>query len=100
MSNLLRQSVKFAKEQNIVTTDIGVICRRMVDAGWDPDYGLISKGVPTEYYEIFAKRMTNEKCEDMDWMKPHKRKERLGDVPEVDTDYQYVQRSNKHKPMV
>lgn len=93
MSNLLRQSIKWARENDTGTRDLGSVLKRMVNHGWDPDYGLMSKGVPSEYYDIFAARMTGKSIEEQDWMKPHKRKERLGDCPEIDTDYQFTKRS-------
>jgi hypothetical protein len=93
MSNLLRQSLKWARENDTGARDLGSVLKRMVNHGWDPDYGLLSKGVPSEYYDIFAARMQGKSIEEQDWMKPHKRKERLGDVPEIDTDYQFTKRS-------
>lgn len=93
MSNLLRQSVKFASANDLGSRDLGSVLKRMVNDGWDPDYGLMSKGVPSEYYDIFASRMSGKSIEEQDWMKPHKRKERLSDVPEIDTDYQFTKRT-------
>lgn len=93
MSNILKQSIKWAREHDTGARDLGSVLKRMVNSGWDPDYGLISKGVPSEYYDIFASRMQGKSIEEQDWMKPHKRKERLGDIPEVDTDYHFTRRT-------
>lgn len=93
MSNLLRQSIKWAREHDQGARDLGTVLKRMVNDGWDPDYGLMSKGVPSEYYDIFASRMQGRIVEEQDWMKPHKRKERLGECPEIDTDYQFTKRT-------
>lgn len=98
MSNLLKQATKWAKEHDTGARDLGTVLKRMVNHGWDPDYGLLSKGVPTEYYEIFAARMQQKSIEEQDWMKPHKRRERLGEVPEIDTDYHVTKRSFIPRP--
>lgn len=100
MSNLLKQAVKWAKEHDTGARDLGTVLKHMVNHGWDPDYGLLSKGVPTEYYEIFASRMQQKSIEEQDWMKPHKRKDRLGEVPEIDTDYHCTKRTFIPRPHV
>ena len=92
-SNLLRQAVKYAREHNTGTLDLGSVLKRMVNDGWDPDHGLWLHGATSDQYDIFAARMTGKSIEEQDWMKPHKRPDRTGDVPEIDTDYQFTKRT-------
>lgn len=97
-ANLLRQAVKYASENNTGDLDLGSVLKRMVlDGGWDPSRELMLKKVPSYMYDIFAFRIGKKNREEvnLDWTDPHKDPERLGDVPTVDTDYQFTKRQKK-----
>lgn len=71
LSNLLRQSVKFAREHMPESRSLQNVLSRMVNQhNWVPSRELIRNGVPRDFHLMFIHRMQNT-SQEYQWMRPH-----------------------------
>jgi len=69
--NLLKQALKFQQEHMCSELSLQNVLSRMVhQANWIPSRDLIRNGVPREFHEMFADRVTKSTRE-YAWMAPH-----------------------------